>query len=105
MSQPRPRHLLYWLLAICALGLPGSGCLATPSEPPVATPLVTLSHDRAPAGSPLEITYRFDVADGVSFDEDYRVMAHVVDIDQERMWTDDHDPPRADHRVASGTDD
>jgi hypothetical protein len=60
---------------------------------PVATPSLTLSHDRAPAGSPLELTYRFVVASDVTFDRDYRVMAHVVDIDQEQMWTDDHDPP------------
>jgi hypothetical protein len=40
-----------------------AGCGSEPVEvPAVATPTVTLSHDRAPAGSPLEITYRFVVA-------------------------------------------
>ncbi len=63
------------------------------SSPPVATPTVTLNHDRAPAGSPIEITYKFVVAPGASFAQDYRVMAHVVDTDEELMWTDDHQPP------------
>lgn len=61
--------------------------------PPLATPSATLSHDRAPAGSPLDITYRFVVAPDAKFDEDYRVFVHVVDTDEERMWDDDHNPP------------
>ena len=64
-----------------------------PPAPPVATPTLTLSHERAPAGSPLEMTYKFVVADGASFAEDYRVFVHVVDADEERMWSDDHNPP------------
>jgi hypothetical protein len=59
---------------------------------PVATPSVTLNHDRAPAGSPIEITYKFVVAPDATFQQDYRVMAHVVDTDEELMWTDDHNP-------------
>jgi len=59
---------------------------------PVATPSVTLNHDRAPAGSPIEITYKFVVAPGATFAQDYRVMSHVVDTDEELMWTDDHNP-------------
>jgi hypothetical protein len=61
--------------------------------PPVATPGVTVNHDAAPAGSPLEITYKFVVAGDARFDEDYRVFVHVMDVDEERMWDDDHDPP------------
>ena len=68
---------------------------AEPAAPPVATPKLTLSHDRVVAGSALEITYRFDVAPDAQFTEDYRVFAHVVDIDGEQMWNDDHDPPVA----------
>jgi hypothetical protein len=64
-----------------------------PASAPVATPSVTLSRERAPAGSPLEITYRFVVAPDASFDRDYWVFVHVVDTDEERMWTDDHLPP------------
>lgn len=64
-----------------------------PQEPAVATPTVTINHDRAPAGSPIEVTYKFIVANGAGFAEDYRVFAHVVDTDEERMWDDDHNPP------------
>jgi hypothetical protein len=65
-----------------------------PDATPVATPSVTLSRDRAPLGSPVDITYKFVVADGAKFDEDYRVMMHVVDTDEEMLWTDDHNPPK-----------
>ena len=60
---------------------------------PLATPSLTLSHDRAPAGSPLELTYKFVVANDAHFAEDYRVFVHIVDTDEEQMWTDDHNPP------------
>ena len=78
-------------LAALALGAAACGD-NTASAPPVATPSVSLSHDRVPAGSPLEITYRFVVADNATFDQDYRVFVHVVDADEEQMWDDDHDP-------------
>ena len=61
--------------------------------PPLATPTVTMSRDTAPLGSPIDITYKFVPAPDARFDEDYRVMVHVVDIDEELMWTDDHNPP------------
>ena len=63
-----------------------------PDAPAVATPSVTLNHERAPLGSPLDITYRFVVANAAKFDEDYRVMVHVVDADDEMIWNDDHNP-------------
>ena len=76
------------------LALVGSGCgKKAASAPPVATASVRLSHERAPAGSPLEITYKFVVESDAHFDEDYRVFAHVVDMDEEQMWNDDHTPP------------
>lgn len=61
--------------------------------PALATPSVTLSHERVPAASPLEITYRFAVAPDAKFAEDYRVFVHIVDTDEELMWNDDHNPP------------
>jgi hypothetical protein len=61
--------------------------------PELATPTVVLNHNRAPAGSPVEITYKFVVAGDARFDKDYRVMVHIVDTDEELMWTDDHNPP------------
>jgi hypothetical protein len=62
------------------------------AAPPVATPTVTLNHAQAPAGSPLDITYKFVVADDARFDQDYRVFVHVIDVDEEFMWDADHDP-------------
>jgi hypothetical protein len=80
------------ILFIAALSL--SSCRKKePAAPPVATPTVTLSHDKAPLGSPLDITYKFVVAADAQFDQDYRVMAHVVDADEEMIWNDDHNPP------------
>jgi len=64
------------------------------AAPPVATPSLTLSHDRAPLGSPLDITYKFVVANDAKFTEDYRVLVHVVDADEELMFAFDHDPPK-----------
>jgi hypothetical protein len=59
----------------------------------VATPSVTLNHPRVPLGSPIDITYKFEVAPSAHFDQDYRVLVHVLDSDDEMMWTDDHNPP------------
>ena len=60
----------------------------------VATPTVTLSKTRASLGSPLDVTYKFVVAPGATFDKDYRVFVHFVNAEDEQMWTDDHEPPR-----------
>lgn len=61
-------------------------------EPPVATPALSLSKDRVAIGSPVRLTYRFDVAQGAAVDGDYWVFVHVLDPDNERLWTDDHLP-------------
>lgn len=90
------RHLLRLpacVLIVAASIAPG-GCSSEEAEPPpVATPSLKLSAERAPAGSPLEMTYQFVVADNAAFSEDFRVFVHVVDTDEERMWDDDHSPP------------
>jgi hypothetical protein len=81
-----------FLLAV-ALAAGASGCRKKdPEQPAVATPGVTLNHDRAPLGSPLDITYKWTVANDAKFDEDYRVMMHVMDTDGEMIWNDDHNP-------------
>lgn len=60
----------------------------------MATPALALSRSAAPLGSPIEAAYRFSVAqDAPPFDQNYRVMVHFLDADDELMWTDDHDPP------------
>jgi hypothetical protein len=82
------------VFALAGLTAVGAGCRhKDPPSPPVATPGVSLNHPKAPLGSPLEITYKFVVADGAHLDKDYRVMMHVVDSDEEFMWADDHNPP------------
>jgi len=63
------------------------------AAPPVATAAVRLSHDKAPLGSPIDITYKFVVANDAHFTEDLRTMVHVVDADGELLFTFDHTPP------------
>jgi hypothetical protein len=67
----------------------------TDSAPPMATPSITLSRSKVPLGGPVDITYKFVVAPEAKFAKNYRVMVHVVDPNEELMWTDDHDPPTA----------
>jgi hypothetical protein len=84
------RSLVFVCLTAAVVGACGR---KQSSAPPVATPSVTINHDRAPAGSPIEVTYRFAVAPEAKFPEDYRVFVHVVDNDGETLWFDDHNPP------------
>jgi hypothetical protein len=63
------------------------------SAPPVATPTLTLAHDKVPLGSAVDVTYRFVVAKDAKFDEDYHVMVHVVDTDEQMIFDFDHMPP------------
>jgi hypothetical protein len=44
-------------------------------------------------GSPVDVAYRFTVAQPPTASGSYRVFVHVVDADEELMWTDDHEPP------------
>jgi hypothetical protein len=60
--------------------------------PPVATATIALNRDKAPLGSPIEIAYKFVVADGARFTEDYKVMVHVVDTDEQLIFALDHMP-------------
>ena len=84
---------LFLRTAVCALLVTAAACGGeTDSEPPVATPSMTLSKDKAAIGSPLRITYKFDVAPGTKIDGDYQVFVHVIEPDGERLWQDDHAP-------------
>jgi hypothetical protein len=94
MMTPRFRQLVLRLSIVPLTACLAPGCRRTPPrEPPVATPSITINHDRAPAASPIEITYKFVVASDARFAEDYRVFVHVLDTDEARMWDDDHNPP------------
>ena len=78
--------------ALAAVLLGGCGS-KDDSEPAVATPSLSLSRERVPIGSPLKLTYRFDVAPNAKIDGDYWVFVHVLEPDGERLWVDDHLPP------------
>jgi hypothetical protein len=92
--RPPIRSVSLGLAALVVLtgGLASCSRKQAPS-PPVATPSLTLSHDRAPLGSPIDITYKFVVANDARFAEDYRVLVHVVDADDELIFAFDHNPP------------
>src|ERR1700680_4411812 len=92
-SIPRQFSVIGFLgLAALICGL--AACRSKqPDVPPVATPSVTLGRARAPLNSPLDIKYTFVVANDAHFEQDYRVMVHVVDAEEELIWTDDHNPP------------
>jgi hypothetical protein len=83
---------------IASLGLLLTVCTAVScssredTAPAVATAEVALSRSRIAQGSPVDITYRF-TPDAAAPPGDYRVFVHVVDADEELMWTDDHVPP------------
>jgi hypothetical protein len=88
------RRSLVIVLVLCLLPVAGACRRAKDTEPPVATPSLRLNHARAALGSPVEITYRFQVAQNApAFQQDYLVMVHFLDSDEELMWTDDHQPP------------
>ena len=86
--SPRPLGLLLaLLLASCGGG-------SDQAARPIATPAVNLSRTRIPLGAPVDVTYRFDVSpDAAPITEDYRVLVHFLDADEELMWTDDHESP------------
>jgi hypothetical protein len=93
-SCPRTAFIAAVGMGLAAFGLTAGACRhKEAAAAPVATPSVTLGHARAPLGAPLDITYRFVVANDAHFAEPLKVMAHVIDNDDEMMWTDDHDPP------------
>ncbi len=84
------RLLLFVWVLVCAT----SACNGNQDTgPAVATAEVTLSRNRVAQGSPVDLTYRFRVASDLSSSGNQRVFVHVVDADEELMWTDDHEPP------------
>ena len=92
------------LVVVALVGVAGVSCSrqAMP-EPPLAKVSLTLNRTQAALGSPLELTYRFEVVPNApSVTENYRVFAGVVDSNQELMWTDDHDPPTPTAQWKSG---
>ena len=95
MSVRRPHRFAVLGMAVLVAGAASlAACKRKEAPaPPVATPSVTLSHDKAPLGSPLDITYKFVVASDAHFTQDFRVMVHVVDADEQLIFAFDHNPP------------
>ncbi len=59
------------------------------------TPSIEVNKSRAPIGSPVEITYRFEIAsDFTPMDKDFKVFVHFLDSHMELLFTDDHDLPQ-----------
>jgi len=69
-----------------------SACSRADSTPAVATVGFATSRPRVAVGSPVDLTYRFDVAPNAQIAGDYRVFVHVLNPDGEILWSDDHDP-------------
>jgi hypothetical protein len=77
-------------LAVCAATSCGQ---AEDTSPAIATAEVALERNRVAQGSPVDMTYRFQPAQPIS--SAHRVFVHVLDVDEELMWTDDHEPATA----------
>lgn len=88
------RRRISALACVAAALVTAAGCSdKAATEPAVATPSLTLNHQKVPIGSPVKLTYKFEVAPNASFDGDYWVFVHVLDPEGEQLWTDDHRPP------------
>jgi hypothetical protein len=83
------RCSLALLLTVCSAA---SCTREEDNTPAVATAEVSFSRQRVAQGSPVDVAYRFTVAQPPGPGGSYRVFVHVVDADEELMWTDDHEP-------------
>jgi hypothetical protein len=89
--------------AVLFVAVSVAGCSRKePDAPAVATPNVSLSKDRVALGSPVKITYRFQVAANATFDKDYWVFVHVLNPQGELLWNDDHLPATPTTKWAPG---
>lgn len=89
-----PAGVAVAILCLSIVSAVGACRREEPEPPPVATPSFSVKQNRVPAGSPVEMTYKFVVAASApKITENYRVFVHFLDADNERLWTDDHDLP------------
>lgn len=84
--------VLGWTALVAILLVSVSCGRKSDDTPPVATPSLTLNHDKVPIGSPVKLTYKFVVAPNATFNKDYWVFVHVLDPSGEQLWTEDHLP-------------
>ena len=84
-----------WTMVIAAALGAGvaAGCSESDEAPPVASVSLVTNKTLVPLGSPIELTYKFEVAQGAKIDGDYRVFVHVNRDDGSTIWNDDHELP------------
>jgi hypothetical protein len=81
------------LVPLALVAVMSVACGQADRTPAVASIGVTLSKTDVPLGSPIDLTYRFEVAPGASIAEDYRVFFHLNRDDGTMIWNDDHEFP------------
>ena len=94
--QRRERVSVKGVVAACVLMAFAAVPACTQNEDttaPVGSIQVSLSRPKVALGSPVEVTYKFTVAQNAPSLGRRRVFVHFLDADEELMWTDDHDPP------------
>jgi hypothetical protein len=79
------------LLAVALFAI--SGCDTGDEAPPVASVSVTTNRPSVALGAPIELTYKFEPAQGASINGDYKVFVHINRDDGTTIWNDDHDLP------------
>src|SRR5512145_3101673 len=91
--QRHPSRLLRGLLPTAVLSvMAGCGGEAAKESRPI-TPSVSFNKPRAPIGSPVEITYRFEIGqDSEPIAKDYSIFVHFLDSHDALLFTDDHQP-------------
>jgi hypothetical protein len=95
------RSICVTAIAVIALSalVPSLSCSRkSANEPAVATPSLTLSKDKVPIGSPVNLTYKFVVSNDAKAvsalnSANHWVFVHVLDPTGELLWTEDHLPP------------
>jgi hypothetical protein len=97
-----PGRLLYGLCLLLTVCSAASCDRGEDNTPAVATADVSLSRPRVAQGSPVDVVYRFTTATPAASPGRYRVFVHVVDVDEELMWTDDHEPPSQPNEWGAG---
>lgn len=77
-----------------AFALGGIACQSEESgESRPITPSFESSKQRAPIGSPVELTYRFEIGpDSEAIGKDYSVFVHFLDSHDALLFNDDHQP-------------
>ncbi len=93
MQRHLSRPISGLLLAALASAIAGCGGEEARESRPI-TPSVSFNKPRAPIGSPVEITYRFEVGqDAEPIAKDYSLFVHFLDSHDALLFTDDHKPP------------